>query len=367
MTLPARGLHVRSVHALEELVGLPGDPPDLEERLRPLWDAGRSRPDWAFLLHRGETPIGRMGLRIAPTYTSGGSQGSLPREELFAYALRLPEGPEAPRAASLLLRHALRATAGLVPELLQIPLQAELHPRARAMCDTLLACGLELFEERLGYTWVAGAAPVQVPKRLGFRSLRQVGRRVFAELMGACGEGTLSRNDRYYWVGAGSARWAREMMQTARAEDADLWLVGYARGLPVGYVAVSPRPEWGSTIHHIGVRPDHRGRGYAEDLIRGAPRPPSARESGPCSPTSTCSTCRCEPPCSGPDTGTIPGPGTSGPCAVACTSLRPWPHREPVRAYRGSSTICVQRNMAMSRSRLSLVTTESQTCVRRPR
>ena len=261
------GLCVRSVHALEDFVGLPGDPPDLAERLRPLWERGFTRPGWGFVLCDGDTPIGRVGLRTAPTCGLA-SQGSLPPEELFAYALRLPEGSEAPRAASMLLRHALETTAGCVPELLQVPLQAEVHPRASAMCDALRGCGLELFEERLGYTWRAGRTPVHVPGRLCFRSLVHVGRSDFAELMGACGEGTLSRNDRYYWEGAGRAGWAREMMETAREEDAGLWLVGYAHGRPVGYVAVCRRPEWGSTIHHIGVLPACRGRGYAEDLVR---------------------------------------------------------------------------------------------------
>ncbi|RPI25419.1 MAG: GNAT family N-acetyltransferase, partial [Actinobacteria bacterium] len=94
-----------------------------------------------------------------------------------------------------------------------------------------------------------------------------VGRDAFRAVMGPCGEGTLDRNDRYYWGGCGPENWAAQMSVYLDEADAGMWLIGFAEGSPVGFVAVASDEEWGSTIVHIGVLPEHRGNGYIDDLI----------------------------------------------------------------------------------------------------
>ena len=103
--------------------------------------------------------------------------------------------------------------------------------------------------------------------RLTYRTILDVGIDAYQQVMSRCGEGSLDRNDRYYWGGSGRRNWARQMTEYVSDADALMWLIGYARDEPIGYVAVGRDEDWGSTIIHIGVLPDHRGNGYIDDLI----------------------------------------------------------------------------------------------------
>jgi ribosomal protein S18 acetylase RimI-like enzyme len=85
--------------------------------------------------------------------------------------------------------------------------------------------------------------------------------------MARCGEGTLDRNDHYYWTGCGPDNWAAQMMVYLQPSDARMWLMASHLGEPVGFVAVGSDDDWGSTIVHIGVDPRHRGHGYVNDLV----------------------------------------------------------------------------------------------------
>ena len=115
--------------------------------------------------------------------------------------------------------------------------------------------------------------------RLIFRPLLEVGERAYKAVMAPCGEGTLDRNDHYYWGLAGPDNWAAVMMGFAEPEDASTWLLGYLGDDPVGYVAISPFDEDATaTVVHIGVLPHHRGHGYLNDLLAAGTE--TAREAG---------------------------------------------------------------------------------------
>ena len=100
-----------------------------------------------------------------------------------------------------------------------------------------------------------------------FRAVDDIGIDAYRAVMAPCGLGTLDRNDRYYWGGCGPDNWAAQMTALLDEPDAPMWLAGYLRGTPVGYVAVSSVDDWGSTIAHVGVAPEHRGDGYINELL----------------------------------------------------------------------------------------------------
>ncbi len=85
--------------------------------------------------------------------------------------------------------------------------------------------------------------------------------------MGPTQEGTLDRNDQYYWGGTGPEAWAGVFLSIA-GDDRSSWLVGFAQGEPVGFIAVSAFDEDATaTIAHCGVLPRQRGNGYIVDLL----------------------------------------------------------------------------------------------------
>jgi len=154
-----------------------------------------------------------------------------------------------------------------VPDLLEVRINNEYHPDAAAMCRLLETCGMTLFHEKQGFSWVDDGAPIEIGDRLDFRSLPEVGEDTYRSVIAPCGEGTLDRNDRYYWEGCGPDNWAAQMTAFVDEDDASMWRIGFAGDSAVGYVAVMSDDDWGSTIAHIGVVPEHRGNGYIHDLL----------------------------------------------------------------------------------------------------
>jgi ribosomal protein S18 acetylase RimI-like enzyme len=154
-----------------------------------------------------------------------------------------------------------------VPALFQLRVNAEVHPHPEAHNRLAEACGMTLLLDKLGVWWEDDGTPTDVPERLDYRTLADIGADAYADVMGRCQEGTIDRNDRYYWGGCGPEDWGRVMVSSASDEDAGMWLVGCIGTEPVGYVAVTAVKGWGSTITHVGVLPHRRGNGYIHDLL----------------------------------------------------------------------------------------------------
>lgn len=260
-------LRVRAATDAADFAGLPGDPDDYADQIRALWDEGGSSPAMCFVLERDGTRVGRLGLRISPT-TDPSLLGSLPPEEMFTFGLHLPWNEDHVEAGRALVEGAIERLPAGVPELVESRVNSEHHSHPEAQVALFEHLGFTTFQEKQGYWWEHDGAPIEVPDRLEYRTLDEVGEDAYRETMAPCGEGTLDRNDRYYWKGCGPDNWARQML--ALAKDPELWLLGYRAGEPVGYVAINAVEEWGATISHIGVLPAHRGNGYVADLLRAA-------------------------------------------------------------------------------------------------
>jgi GNAT superfamily N-acetyltransferase len=269
---------VRTVSGVEEFVGFPGDPEDYAALVSGLWESGSSRPEWCFLIEDGSTRVGRIGFLVEPTVSDPAWLGSLPPEELFAYGLDLPWEGDYLDAGRRLIAEATASISSGVPGLLEVRVNNSVHSYPEARRRLLTACGMDLFQEKIGFSWSASDGRVDAGVGLGFRSISDIGLEAYREAMAPCGEGTLDRNDSYYWTGCGPDSWAAQMTMYLEEEDADMWLVGYRDGDPVGYVAVARVEDWGSTIVHVGVHPRHRGRGYIDDFLTAGTA--AARKSG---------------------------------------------------------------------------------------
>lgn len=260
-------MRVRTVRDLDDFAGAPDDPVGYRDQLSELWQSGRSGPEMCFVIEAGTERLGRVGFRTTPTADSQWL-GSLPPEELFVFGLALPWTADFLSPGKQLMRESLASIASSVsPTILEVRLNAEAHSHVEERRALLEGIGMSLFQEKQGYFWVDDGSAVEVPQRLRFATLAEQGAAAYRTIMAQCGEGTMDRNDRYYWGGCGPDNWAGQMMSAAHEEDAEMWLLGIRDGDPVGYVAVMSDDEWGSTIAHIGVTPDHRGNGYINDLL----------------------------------------------------------------------------------------------------
>lgn len=257
----------RAVRDAAEFTGMPGDSDDFVAWLARTWSSGESRPEWCFLVGDETGTVGRIGFRVVDTVPDPSLLGCLPPKELIAFGLHLPWTGDYLEVGRRLLAEASAAVASEVPDLMEVRINNEVHPHPDARGRLMEACGLTLFQEKQGFVWKDTGDRIEVGDRLAFRTVDDVGTDEYQSVMAPCGEGTLDRNDRYYWDGCGPANWAAVMTTWLAEEDSPMWLVGYRRGEPVGYVAVASVEDWGSTIVHVGVVPEHRGNGYINDLL----------------------------------------------------------------------------------------------------
>lgn len=260
-------LRARTVDDVDDFVGAPGDPAGYADTVTNLWESGESGPHRCFVLEDGPTRLGRIGFRVTPTVSDPAWLGSLPPEELSVFGLHLPWDEEYLKIGRSLFRSATTSLLGDVPEKLEVRIINDVHSHPEARCRLLEHCGMEVFQEKHGFTWVDGGRVIQPGARLEFQSIAESGVDVYRSVMAPCGEGTLDRNDRYYWEGCGPSNWAAQMTEYLDEDDASMWLIGYHGEVPIGYVAVVSEEDWGATIGHIGVIPEHRGHGYINDLL----------------------------------------------------------------------------------------------------
>jgi ribosomal protein S18 acetylase RimI-like enzyme len=254
-----------------DFTGAPADPDDRGELVAAMWAAGTSRPEWCFVAEdESGARVGRVGYRVEPTVTNPAWLGALPPAELFAFGLWLPWGHGGCDLGRVLFASTLDRLAPELPARLDVEVNPEVHdhPSERArLCDDI---GMDLFQQKQGFTWRNSGVPIAPPDRLRFATVLETGRDLYQDVMARASRDTLDRNDRWYRDHTEQAHWAVQMMEYLQ-EDAESWLVAfYAAGDRVGTVAVSTFDPGVATITFIGVIPEHRGPGYRHDLLQTA-------------------------------------------------------------------------------------------------
>jgi len=245
-----------------DFTGAPGDPDDLGEQLAAMWVAGASRPEWCFVAEdESGARVGRVGYRVEPTVTNPAWLGTLPPAELFAFGLWLPWQQGGCDLGRVLFATTLGRLAPELPARLDARVNPEIddHPGERVrLFDDI---GMDLFQEKQGFTWRNSGAPIPPPHRLRFATLLETGRDRYQDVMARAARDTLDRNDRWYRDHMDESHWAAQMMEYLREEDSQSWLVASdGAGDPVGMVAVSTFDPGVATVTFIGVVPEPWGQ-----------------------------------------------------------------------------------------------------------
>ena len=221
-----------------------------------------------FILEENGQPVGGVGFDVEPTCPPE-LLGDLPRDELFLRDLWLPWDGGWLAAGQQLIPGALSVIAAAVPDRLQVRTNPEAHDEHAERVVLFDSLGMELFQEKEGFTWSDPGEPVVVPDRLEFGTIDEVGRDRYRDVIAAVGEGTLDRNDFYYRSHMDPRDWGSVYTSFFEEGYAPMWLLGLLPGgEAVGFVAVSDFDEAGTaTIAFIGVLPEYRGNGYVDDLM----------------------------------------------------------------------------------------------------
>lgn len=216
---------------------------------------------------RHESELGTAVFSVEPTCPPE-FLGELPPEELYLVELALPWDGDWTAAGRRLISEALGGI-GVVPDRLQVRTNPEAHDEHAKRVALFDALGMELFQEKEGFTWTDSGEAITVPDRLEFRTIAEVGRDRYRDVIAGVGEGTLDRNDFYYRSNMDPKDWGSVYTTFLEDGDAPMWLLGLlANDEAVGFVAVSDFDGAGTaTIAFTGVLPEHRGNGYIDDLL----------------------------------------------------------------------------------------------------
>jgi hypothetical protein len=196
-------LRVRNVHDAADFVGAPGDPHDYTDQITDLYASGECRPEWCFVAEEDHGRLGRVGFCVTPTMSDAAWLGTLPEYELSGFGLHLPWGGDFENVGRTLFTAAAADLIGTVPDLLEIRINNEVHAHTAERCQMLVRLGFDLFVEKQAFSWADDGAPVKVPGRLTYKNIGEIGIDAYQRVMSQCGEGSLDRNDRYYWEGVG--------------------------------------------------------------------------------------------------------------------------------------------------------------------
>ncbi|WP_217370338.1 GNAT family N-acetyltransferase [Nonomuraea antri] len=222
-------------------------PEPARSQLVSAFDEGQTRPEWCFA--DGQA-------RLAYWAPFAGAEP--------VTIWQFEPGPDPVAAAGLLTRSL--AAMELTKIIHDISLKPGLTPVVdRAVQhEALTRAGFVMEVERLMLEWLAGSDVPVDPGRLDYRPARRMSPDEVLDVLIRISEGSLDHDTRVEVATMGAAHEARWMYDDllSRKAKPDWFVIGYLGDSPVGLVA----PDHHS-IAYIGVLPEHRGRGYVDDLL----------------------------------------------------------------------------------------------------
>jgi RimJ/RimL family protein N-acetyltransferase len=233
----------------------------LDDELADDLDAGRRRPEWMWVALRGDQLVARAAW-----------WGDPDPELLDVFDVErgaVEEGVALLQAAF----GAVLPSGGTPPEYLRfVPPDWREQPESRQVVEERLAViarmGAQPLVERLRLEWRPGTPIAEPSGRLLFRQTR--GRDEMIELMTRVLDGTLdahSRDDLTHMTPTESATAHFDRELAIYHSPREWWRVAtLPDGEPVGFVTPG-RNAYNPVLGYIAVLPEHRGKGYVDELL----------------------------------------------------------------------------------------------------
>ncbi|GAA0447788.1 GNAT family N-acetyltransferase [Streptomyces sp. NPDC046215] len=258
---------VRPIAGREELDIFTRLPYTLNGELADDLTAGRRRPDWMWVALRGDHLLARAAWWGRTGEAVPLSLDVLDLDDSAPASARLDAGEQLVRTAMA----AILPSATRPPEYSRFVPPDWRETTARAVEDRMTVLertGARLLVERLRWEWRPGT-PIQAPTgRLTFRPVGAA--EELLTLMTAVLEGTLdahSRDDLTRMSAREAAVSHYEDELERYTTPRDWWRVAtLPGGDPVGFV-IPARNAYNPVIAYLAVLPEHRGKGYAGDIL----------------------------------------------------------------------------------------------------
>jgi RimJ/RimL family protein N-acetyltransferase len=214
---------------------------------------GEYRPEWTWVALRAGTVVARAAWWAAPDDTAPRALDWLDFTDLDA-------------AVRLLRTAPLRAEYSL-----PLPPGWRDRPAVRQAAEDRITAaarsGLSLLVERYRYCWTPGCGPPDRPGRLTFRP--EPDDEVILDLFRRAHQGSLDAHTRRAIAESGPEAAAQGELDALRwlPSPREWWRVACTPGGDLVGLAAPCRNYSGPVIGYIAVLPEHRGHGYAYDLL----------------------------------------------------------------------------------------------------
>jgi RimJ/RimL family protein N-acetyltransferase len=223
------------------------------ERYTDMAARGQYRPEWTWVALRAGAVVARAAWWAGPDDTAPRALDWLDFTDLDA-AVRLLN------TAPLRADYELRLTPGWRDS-----------PAVRKAAEDRISvaelAGLTLLVERYRYRWTPACGLPERPGRLDFKP--EPDDRVFLEVFRRIHQGTLDAHARRAIAQSGLDAAAQSELDTLRwlPGPRSWWRLAYSQGNELVGLAVPCRNYNDPIIGYIAVVPEHRGHGYAYDLL----------------------------------------------------------------------------------------------------
>lgn len=232
---------------------------DLRDYVARQWESGFSRPEWCFMQVGEGLPQMRAMYWSLPNAASPSDIARLELDWEGDY------GGQGAEFVSATLDRAREIGSDKIAYLVETPPAS--YPERRA--ELMATLGFSVMRDGLRWEWTYTDVPVQVPDRLTFRNLEEVGEGAFVDAIWRVSEGTRDSWIQSMIAESEAAAAALEMFSDAMSLEhkPEWWLLGYdSMGELVGLVMMCRNNYW-PIVDYIGVVPQKRGQGYANDLL----------------------------------------------------------------------------------------------------
>jgi len=223
---------------------------------------GCTRPEWCFVAEKDGELVGNMVLWTAPGK-------DVPTDFV------LFDAPwDDPELGLRILRHGFAAAKELgateLSHMLDMPAQApQFQDEPEARQALYREAGLSLARDGNRFQWLAGSeVPAQDP-RLTWRSLAEIGREPFVDLLekllADTGDALLQADVEKLGL-RGAAELVLDDMSSMRHEP-EWFELGYDENGSAAVVSLPAHNPSFAVIGFVGVSPDHRGKGYSASIV----------------------------------------------------------------------------------------------------
>jgi RimJ/RimL family protein N-acetyltransferase len=236
---------------------------EVRQYVQSMFDANSMHPEWCFVIEEeGGRDRGRVALWTLPGM-----------DDPLALVL-LDVTWDEPSAGARLLEDVLERARSLgareIGHALDAPpMQPQWPGSPDRRAELLESVGFVFRRETSRSEWRRENGLPALVRRLDFRALEEVGEEAFVGAIERVSEGTLDREIQDERDKLGPAEAARRFFELERKLEYDpAWCrLAYAPdGGLVGLVMPARNPT-SAVINYIGVVPEHRGRGYVDDLL----------------------------------------------------------------------------------------------------